>query len=134
MENINFDFKNNPTEDLNKLLVGKSVVSADKDSGVAILSDGTKLFVEANEGGCSCGSGDFFLERLSSVSNAIMSVKASDRFDREGESGKKEVFEVFVYTEGVDSGETFIEVAGDIGSGYYGSGFTITVTLPDEEN
>ena len=67
------------------LLIGRRIVTAEKGSfpvpgnrwskasGLLILDDDTKVYVVPNDGGCSCGAGDYELEHLSTV-DTILSI------------------------------------------------------------
>ena len=64
------------------LLVGRRIVKAERGEwkqerwydpapGRLTLDDGTIIYVKPNIGGCSCGAGDYELEHLATVENAI---------------------------------------------------------------
>lgn len=112
-------------EKLNTLFVGKKIVEVDKTSGKLVLSDGTKLVLEANEGAMGCGCGDYDLTMLKRCNNAITSVAVEVKTQKAKEESKK--YTLFVYTEHQKIAAAKVE--GDDGTGYYGTGFHITVTM-----
>ena len=59
--------------EIRHLLVGKSVAKITDDS--VFLSDGNVLTLGGNDGGCSCGAGDYELSRLNDSINGIMNVE-----------------------------------------------------------
>lgn len=123
------------SEELRALLVGKSVVSAERadldgysyyptEVGILTLSDGTKLTVGGNVGGCSCGAGDYDLTVLNRVDNIITNVQVIEPPERSyGE--RSGAYQIFVFADNeVINLATF---EGDDGNGYYGTGFWVEV-------
>lgn len=90
------------------------------------LDNGTKLRVVPNDGGCSCGAGDYRLDELNEVPNAITAVEFNIT-DEEPELyyGEKKTYRIFVLAENQKS--KLLEVSGNDGSGYYGTGYWIEV-------
>lgn len=121
---------------ISDLFVGKSVVAISKNGDGMQLSDGTELRIVPNDGGCICGAGDYYLDRLNTFSNVIMSaeVKISPREINNGYWSNEDAktYQLFVYSEGI--GESIAVISGDDGNGYYGTGFTIQVVLEGENN
>jgi len=120
-----------PKAELTELLVGKSVVAVDIEEKLILLSDGTELTIEPNVGIC-CENGEFSLIALQASENIITSVKLKDRVDEKRPSSQQDVYELFVYAEGVRHAQKLVEVAGYEGNGYYGSGFKIHVAAPQD--
>jgi hypothetical protein len=124
---LQYDY--NDEEEISKLLVGRRVEKVSENT--LLLDDGTLLEVQGNEGGCSCGGGDYDLTELNNVDNAIMSVSIEERYKTTEEqeesdwSGDSQVYTIFVYAE--NEKIKLAEFEGDDGSGYYGTGFQITV-------
>lgn len=121
-----------PTEDVAQLLVGKSIDSVDIETKTISLSDGALLTVVPNQGSC-CPAGDFFLTELNSVENIISSVELAQHYDKSRSNDRNEVYEIFVYAGAVPVAQRLIEVSGNAGNGYYGSGFRIAVSLPEDQ-
>lgn len=121
-------------EQIVDLFVGKSVIKVADDS--LVLSDGTMLQIIPNDGGCSCGAGDYELTELNDCENIITNVEL---VEEDGPcnaawcSGEERcycenptTYAIFVY-----AGHTKINLAtiqGNDGNGYYGTGFWIKVT------
>jgi len=118
--------KSKPQAELEALLIGKKIVSTDLYEGTIALSDGTYLKVVPNFDGGPSG-GDFFLQSLGSVENAITAVELRDHYDVSADENP-DVYEIFVYTEGVPNEQRLVEVTGDAGNCYYGAGFKLLVT------
>lgn len=117
-----------PADELTALFVGKSIDSVDQAAGTLTLSDGTVLTVVPNFQQGWDGDGDFFLDRITAVENAIVAVEAITGYDTELPEGRRETYRINVYTAGVPTGQELISVSGDAGNGYYGSGFQIFVS------
>lgn len=115
-----------PTAELNELLVGKSIVSIDQNAATLTLSDGAVLTIVPNLGEGYDG-GDFFLDRISTVENAIVAVEAVTDYDGSVQD-RADIYRINVYTAGVPNSQEIVSVSGDIGNGYYGSGFSILVS------
>lgn len=109
--------------DIRDLLVGNRVVRVDGDT--ATLSDGTVIIFVGNNGGCSCGAGDYDLTELNTVDNVITDVKlenlpSGDDYPENPEPG---TYRIFVF-----AGNQKINLAtfeGTDGNGYYGTGYII---------
>lgn len=146
-----------PSEDrLRELLVGRKVVEARIDDepspdrwddrgpvGHLTLSDGTKLQVWGNDGGCACSDGCYPLAHLAAVDNVITNVEVEEWRDgdcREGpacrtcdakyycdEDGHENAgyFRVFVYADNERINLASFE--GTDGSGDYGTGWWLNV-------
>ena len=120
------------TDDLRAALFGRSVVSVQTDEddynpeGRVLLDDGTELILQGNEGGCSCGGGDYALTRLNDMPiNGITNVEVD--VEKIG-SGTRLTYRIFVLAQ--DERFELATFDGDDGSGYYGSGFWFTVKEP----
>lgn len=105
------------------LFVGKSVSKIDDDK--LYLNDGTLLQIVPNEGGCSCGAGDYELTELNGCENIITNVEIIDYQCPETDYSEIHTYEIFVYAE--NRKINLLTVQGDDGNGYYGTGFWITV-------
>jgi hypothetical protein len=106
------------------LLMGKTVVKVGDDT--LALSDGTVLTIVPNEGGCSCGAGDYSIDELNGCpNNAIMNVVIKQVED---EPYGDTHYQIFVLAE--DRRIKLLDVSGNDGSGYYGTGYWIEVYKP----
>lgn len=106
-------------DEIRNVLVGRKVTGVDEQNDTLSLDDGTILKVRANEGCGGCNSGWFELTQLNSCDNVI--TKAEIDYQ---ESGDGDVYSLFVYAENTQI--KLVESSGNIGNGYYGSGFSIT--------
>ncbi len=108
---------------IKSLFIGRKVVKAEGSD--LILDDGTVLQVIPNDGGCSCGAGDYYLDNLNKFDNVItdVEIKAVPDSDSEWESGY--TYQLFVYSGGIST--SVADIKGDDGNGYYGTGFEIYV-------
>lgn len=76
-------------------------------------------------GGCSCGAGDYDVTGVANFENAITSVEVAE--SQTGAYGNT-TYSIFVYAAGVPNGKAVATIEGDGGSGYYRSGFHLTVS------
>lgn len=107
------------------LFQGKSVRKISGDT--LQLSDGTVLEIHPNEGGCSCGAGDYEITELNECDNIITNVElvATDHVIDDPWETPPTTYALFVYAG--DRKINLLTVDGDDGNGYYGSGFWIHV-------
>lgn len=117
------EIKYSEKSEINSLFVGRSIVSADQESGTLVLDNGVKVKVVPNEGSC-CESGDYFLTNMEKFENVITSAKVKIIEDSKSE---KKTYKLSVYGAGVKNHKAVAIVTGDDGSGYYGTGFVLEV-------
>jgi len=113
---------------IRELLVGHKVTKVADDK--LALDDGTILTVYPNIGGCSCGDGDYVLTALNGCDNIITNVSVQEEpapKDEDGYDGGT-IYSIFVFAE--NKALKLVEVAGDDGNGYYGTGFEISIQRP----
>lgn len=112
-------------EAIRSLLLGRTVSKVSDDH--LALDDGTLLRVVPNEGGCSCGAGDYDLKALNEVENVITNVEFD--YDPSGDYSEGEYtpghYRVFVFAG--DKRINLLDIEGDDGNGYYGTGFWFVV-------
>jgi hypothetical protein len=115
--NLYFD----DTDKIKKILVGRKIVETKGNR--LTLDNGTELFIHPNDGGCSCGAGDYYLENINKFDNVItdaeVKVISLDNYDDE------KFYQLFVYSGGIST--SVADIHGGDGNGYYGTGFSITV-------
>jgi hypothetical protein len=93
--------------------------------GYIVLDNGVKAYIQGNEGCGGCDGGHYNITYLAAVDNIITDVKLYTQNSKYGQS-----YRIFVYAE---LGEyALMQVDGDDGSGWYGTGYSITVVFPDE--
>lgn len=115
---------------IRKLLVGRSIESVAGDS--LFLDDGTMLTVEPNHG-CVCGNGCYRLDELNHVKNVITDVELCDEYRDDADlflGYAPRVYRIYVIANGIRS--LLMQVSGDDGNGYYGTGYEIYVEYPEE--
>lgn len=115
-------------------LVGKRIFGVtqtegerpEDELGEIILDDGTELMIRPNKGGCTCGSGDYYITHLKAGSGGLITsakvVHTSDTTDDEN------MFELFVMCEGVAGEEKIMQIVGSDGNGHYGTGYLVKVS------
>lgn len=109
-------------DQIRTLLVGRSVAKvADNELR---LDDGRLLTVVPNEGGCSCAAGDYELTELNDCPNMIMAVEF-DQEDTDHDGEGPQTYRVFVLAE--NQRIKLLEVSGDDGNGYYGTGWWLEI-------
>lgn len=106
------------------LLVGRRVVEVAGET--LLLDDGTVLEVVANEGCGGCPNGRYELTELNDCPNMVMAVEFEHEDVSVGKYDDAHVYRVFVLAE--NRRIKLLEVAGDDGNGWYGSGYWINVT------
>lgn len=122
------------TADIESLLVGRRVVAVefipddddhdgwyDRRTGVLTLDDGTTVTVHPNEGCGGCTEGWYSITNLAAVDNVITSVRAVEETDAR--------FQIFVVADATEI--NLLTVEGH-DNGYYGVGYTLTVSTGDQ--
>lgn len=113
------------------LLLGRSVTKVTDDH--LLLDNGTLVKVVANDGGCACGAGDYEIAGLGETENVITNVEFDYQPADDGAwfSDPKDApeghghYRVFVLAG--DKRINLIDVEGDDGNGYYGTGYWLLV-------
>lgn len=134
----------NATDAIAALLTGRRIVAAeqghfdrpDRDWGDAAtgkltLDDGTVILAAPNQGGCACGAGDYELKHLATVDNVITSVRLAAETDPEQDwSEPDQSYRIYVVADATEINA--VQIDGNDGNGYYGTGYELIVMLPDE--
>lgn len=113
-------------KEIEELLLGHKVTADDYDK--LILDNGVVLQVCPNIGCCGCESGNYYLQHISSVNNAITNVEFVEEFE---DDFYYEHYKIFVIADGMTT--ELLDVYGTDGNGYYGTGYTIDVYIPDKD-
>ena len=113
-------------KEIEELLLGHKVTV--DDYGNLVLDNGVVLQINPNIGCGGCESGNYYLEHISSVNNAITNVEFVEEFE---DDCYYEHYKIFVIADGVTT--ELLDVYGTDGNGYYGTGYTIDVYIPDED-
>lgn len=115
-------------EKITELLMFRKVVEVKDDT--LILDNGTELQILPNEGCGGCGAGWYSLIELNECDNVITNVEFEcdddtvDKYD--GTS-----YKIFVYAE--NQKLKLLQVDGDDGNGYYGTGYSIVAKIKESE-
>ena len=113
-------------KEIEELLLGHKVTVDDCDN--LVLDNGVVLKIYPNIGCYGCESGNYYLEHISSVNNAITNVEFVEEFE---DDCYYEHYKIFVIADGMTT--ELLDVYGTDGNGYYGTGYTIDVYIPDED-
>lgn len=113
-------------KEIEELLLGHKVTADDYDK--LILDNGVVLQINPNIGCGACESGNYYLEHISSVNNAITNVEFVEEYD---DDYRYQHYKIFVIADGMTT--ELLDVYGTDGNGYYGTGYTIDVYIPDED-
>lgn len=113
-------------KEIEELLLGHKVTVDDCDN--LVLDNGVVLQINPNIGCGGCESGNYYLEHISSVNNAITNVEFVEEFE---DDCYYEHYKIFVIADGMTT--ELLDVYGTDGNGYYGTGYTIDVYMPDED-
>lgn len=120
--------------EIKELLLGHKIV-ADENNDSLILDNGVVLQINPNVGCYGCESGNYYLEHIASVNNAITNVEFVNYYednddDYYDEEDDYQHYKIFVIADGMTT--ELLDVYGTDGNGYYGTGYKIDVYLPDE--
>ena len=113
-------------KEIEELLLGHKVTV--DDCGNLVLDNGVVLKIYPNIGCYGCESGNYYLQHISSVNNAITNVEFVEEFE---DDCYYQHYRIFVIADGMTT--ELLDVYGTDGNGYYGTGYTIDVYMPDED-
>lgn len=113
--------------EIKELLLGHKIV-ADESSDSLILDNGVLLQINPNIGCGGCESGNYYLQHIASVNNAITNVEFVEEHD---DDYHYKHYKIFVIADGMTT--ELLDVYGTDGNGYYGTGYKIDVYIPDED-
>lgn len=135
-------FGDREPDQLRALLLGRRIVGVGRSNACAwgeqdtlILDSGVELTVHANNGCSHCGAGAYWIDRIVPFDNAITRVEfpCRDTSGLPGTDGDEEL-QITVYAGGLSTpGATVLTVHGNDDNGYYGTGFSISVSLPKQD-
>lgn len=115
-------------KEIEELLLGHKVVAYEADN-LLVLDNGVLLQINPNIGCNGCGSGSYYLRHITSVNNAITNVEFVEEYDDDEYQCKH--YRIFVIANGMIT--ELLDVCGTDGNGFYGTGYTIDVYIPDED-
>lgn len=110
--------------EIETLLLGRKVTKVDDET--LALDNGVVLTFHGNEGCPGCSNGQYVLTELNGTDNIITKVELQDpdMFYPDGAG----LYSIFVFAD--NKRINLVGFEGDDGNGYYGTGYTITVSLP----
>lgn len=114
-------------KEIKELLLGHKIV-ADEAGDNLILDNGVHLQIMPNVGCGGCESGNYYLQHIASVNNAITNVEFVEEYD---DDYYYKHYKIFVIADGMTT--ELLDVYGTDGNGYYGTGYEINVYLPNED-
>lgn len=117
-------------KEIEDLLLGHKIV-ADENNDALILDNGVVLQINPNIGCYGCESGNYYLQHIASVNNAITNVEFVNDHDDSDDEEYYQHYRIFVIADGVTT--ELLDVYGTDGNGYYGTGYKIDVYIPDED-
>ena len=115
-------------KEIRNLLIGRKIARVENVSercGTLVLDNGERLMVEANEGCGGCSNGWYYLKQLNDCDNVITDVEFLIDDECEDDGYSETSYKIFVYAE--NKKIKILQVDGDDGNGYYGSGYSIVV-------
>lgn len=113
-------------KEIEELLLGHKIAVDDYDN--LVLDNGVVLRINPNIGCGGCEYGNYYLEHIASVNNVITNVEFVEEFE---DDCYYEYYKIFVIADGMTT--ELLDVYGTDGNGYYGTGYTIDVYIPDED-
>lgn len=133
--------RENDADEITALLTGRRIVAVeqghfdrpdrnwgDEATGKLTLDDGTVILVVPNDGGCSCGAGDYSLTSLATCDNVITSVRVTAESDGDADYEADQSYRIYVVADAVEINA--VQIDGNDGNGYYGTGYELIVTVP----
>lgn len=118
-------------KEITDLLIGHKVKVIGNDT--LELDNGIILKIEPNEGCGGCNSGWYSITNLNNVDNAITNVEFVCDNDTDDPNWDEISYKIFVYCE--DTRIKLLQVDGNDGNGWYGSGYEVKVyKILEKEN
>lgn len=115
-------------QEIKELLMYRKIVRVDEDT--LYLDNGVELKILPNEGCGGCNSGWYGIEELNGCDNAITDVEFEcNKINQDDKWSEEHSYKIFVYAE--DKKIKIVQVDGDDGNGYYGTGYSIRVKFPN---
>lgn len=115
-------------EEIKKLLMYRKVVKVSDDT--LRLDNGIELEIYPNEGCGGCSSGWYDITDLNECDNIITNVEFECKRIGIGKWSDEYSYRIFVYAE--NKKIKMLQVDGDDGNGYYGTGYEINVKMPQD--
>lgn len=126
MEDKKYELYFDEEKKIEELLLYRKIIKAKNNT--LYLDNGVELQVEANEGCGGCSAGWYEIVELNNCENAITNVEFvvdnDTKYDYDETS-----YKIFVLA--ADKRIKILQVDGDDGNGYYGTGYSIIVTIKE---
>lgn len=135
--------RENDAEEISTLLIGRRIVAVEQGnfdrpdhgwstaSGKLTLDNGTEVLVVPNEGGCACSAGDYSLTSLAACDNVITSVRLAVESDDDESWEPNQSYRIYVVADAKEI--NVVQIDGNDGNGYYGTGYELIVKLPEDK-
>ncbi|MCI8466957.1 MAG: hypothetical protein HFI08_02025 [Bacilli bacterium] len=118
----------NDEEEIKELLLGRTIEKVNDNT--LKLDNGLILEIQPNQG-CCCGAGDYDITELNECLNVITNVELVEENINNSDGWSDEYsYKIFVYAE--DKKIKLLQVDGDDGNGYYGTGYEIVIKKIEE--
>lgn len=124
----NFEIEHYEEQKIKELLLYRKIVKA--EDRTLFLDNGIELEIEGNEGCGGCSAGWYGVTELNTCENAITNVEFIEDGDTKDDYDETS-YKIFVLA--ADERIKILQVDGDDGNGYYGTGYTIHVTVKGGE-
>lgn len=118
---------------IQELLVGRRIINAyiDKQrNGIFVLDNGILIVAEGNEGCWGCSSGWYEVAKVSTCDNIITNVRLHNEPDEEAFDDTAGIYEIYVVADNAEI--NILKFTGSDGNGWYGTGYTLRVTIPGD--
>lgn len=119
-----FEIEYYEEEKIKELLLYRKIVKAENNT--LLLDNGVELEICANEGCGGCSAGWYEVVELNTCENAITNVEFVEDNNTKYEDDETS-YKIFVLA--ADERTKILQVDGDDGNGYYGTGYTVNVIV-----
>ena len=113
-------------ENITEQLLYRKIVKVEGET--MYLDNGIELKIKPNEGCGGCSSGWYWVSELNTCENAITNVEFIADNDTKNDRGETS-YKIFVLA--ADKRIKILQVDGDDGNGWYGTGYEIRVTMKE---
>jgi hypothetical protein len=127
----------NSEREIRELLLGRKIIAAEQGTfkfgdgwdksadGKLTLDNGAVVFVVPNEGCGGCSAGWYEIEHLTTVENAITSVRLTEEVESDEFYEPDRSYRIYVIADNKEI--NVVQIDGNDGNGYYGTGYELIV-------